>query len=99
MYATVITERERQLGFVLGEMPHPKSQYLAEPEIVSAVLFRLDENNVVAKVIDPVGGYRYYHKHRLDDGWITVSNVEVDPQEAILKTREYLSSHKTTEIC
>jgi len=99
MYATVITERERQLGFVLGEMPNPKSQYLAEPEIVSAVMYRLDEKNVIAKVIDPIGGYRYYHKHRLEDGWVTVSNVEDDPQEAIFKAREYLSSHKATEIC
>jgi len=99
MYATVITEREKQLGFVLGQMPHPKSLYLAEPEIVSAVLFRLDGNNVIAKVIDPIGGYRYYHKHQLGDGWVTVSNVEADPQEAIFKAREYLSSHDTTEIC
>jgi len=99
MYATVITDRERQLGFVLGQMPHPKSQFLAEPEIVSAVLYRLDGCNVIAKVIDPIGGYRYYHKHRLDDGWVTVSNVEADPQEAIFKARECLSSHEATEIC
>jgi hypothetical protein len=98
MYATVITEREGQLGFVLGQMPHPKSQYLAEPEIVSAVLFRLDENNVIAKVIDPIEGYRYCHKHRLEYGWVTVSNIEVEPQEAIFNAREYLSSQKATEI-
>ena len=98
MYATVITEREGQLGFVLGELPNPKNQYLAEPEIISAVLFRLDENNVIAKVIDPIEGYRYCHKHRLEYGWVTVSNIEVEPQEAILKTREYLSSHETPEI-
>jgi hypothetical protein len=99
MYATVITEREKQPGFVPGQMPHPKSRYLNEPEIVSAVLFRLDGSNVIAKVIDPIGGYRYYRKYLIEDGWITVSNVEVDPQEAILKTRKYLSNQKATEIC
>jgi hypothetical protein len=97
MYTTALTESEEKLGFVLGEMPSSRSQCLPEPEIVPAVLFKFDENNIVVKVINPMGGYRYCHKHRREFGWITVSNVEVDPDEAILKSREYLCNLKITE--
>lgn len=90
MYATLITDGEEKLGFVLGEIPNSRSRCLSEPEIVPAVLFSIDENNIIVKAINSMGGYRYYHKHRGESGWITISNIEGDPSEAISNSRKYL---------
>jgi len=94
MYTTELSVREKGLGFLIGKMPNPKGKYMGEPAFVEAVLCEVDKDNVIVKVIHPLGGFRYSHQQRVGvtNEYRPVSQVEFDPETAILKAKEYLET-------
>jgi hypothetical protein len=87
MYTTEVSEREKILGYALSPIPNPAGKLPGEPEQVLAVAYKLDDNNLIVKKLNPMGGCRYWHLKRASDDWRTVSNVEPDPGSAIERAR------------
>jgi len=85
MYVTVIDEKEKYLGYALSHVPNLSGKIKGEPEYIRAVAYRLNDENLIVKRLNPIGGYRYWHIKKTGGAWLTVNNTEPDPGTAIEK--------------
>jgi hypothetical protein len=83
MFAAEIDEKERYLGYALGHSPNPFWKIPGEPEYIKAVVYKLNDANLIFKKLYPMGGYRYWHMRKNGNCWMTVNNTEPDPGKAI----------------
>jgi hypothetical protein len=92
MYSDQITNREKQLGYYVAQMPNPKGRCLFQKKRVQAVMYQLDKNNVVVKVAlpSPKEGYRYSHQQWDNGRWQPVQNGEFDPEAALWKANTFM---------
>jgi hypothetical protein len=84
LYASEITEEERNLGFELVSLRNPESRSRNTEDIIRAVAYRLGETDQIVKMNVPVvGGYSYRHErlgrngsgNHTDADWIPVGSV------------------------
>lgn len=98
MFTSEITEREKQLGFAVDKVVNQNAEYMGHREYVYGVVYRFDDNNIIVKERCPLGGFRYCFRRKQGAGFLTVSNVDTDPLQAIDRVRKYLSDIKGTEV-
>jgi len=98
MFTSEITEREKELGFAVDKIVNQNAEYMGHKEYVYGVIYKFDDNNIIVKERCPLGGFRYCYRRKQGVGFMTVSNVDNDPLQAIDRARKYLSGRKETEV-
>ena len=89
MFSTEITETEKRLGFKIGKIPNPLGSYVFQKKYIDAVLYELDERNVVVKFDQPLplSGVGYVHQCKEGDIWDVIGKIEYEPDPAIKKAK------------
>ena len=89
MYLTNLTETEKRLGYKISQMPNPAFCHIGGLLPIDAVIYELDETNIIVKVDLQDGNVRYSHQ-RLgsvsvghQDNWKAVGIAIQDPAAAI----------------
>lgn len=90
MYSTNLTKTEKRLGYKISQMPNPELPHIGAPVMVDAVIYQLDETNIIVKM-DGLDGTALYSQQRLrsesageQDNWKAVGSRRMkDPAAAI----------------
>ena len=80
-------------------MPNPLGNYAFQKKYLDAVLYEIDENNLVVKFNQPLplSGVGYVHQYNEGGIWDAAGKIEYDPETAVRKARYRLRGARRNE--